>query len=297
MYRNLYKSNWVVEDEETCVIDSNESLAAHIDALEEARQHRLHTLAVLNGEEEDPEEGEDDFQGGLGGEVIENAGADDDASPIIKAQEEPAGPTADELRAEAEEILAQAQADAEQMQKKAKSEAEQTKKHILEEARTAGYKEGLANAKAEVDAQKAELEKERQRLSEEYERKIADLEPMFVDTITDVYRHIFDVDFSANQDVLLHLIESTMRQVESSKVYIVHVSKEDFPTVSMQKKALSENGAAGRGTVDVIEDISLRKNECMIETDGGIFDCGLGTELDELTKKLKLLSYEKQSPE
>ena len=30
----------------------------------------------------------------------------------------------------------------------------------------------------------------------------------------------------------------------------------------------------------------------MVETDGGVFDCGLGTELEELTKKLKLLSWQ-----
>lgn len=34
--------------------------------------------------------------------------------------------------------------------------------------------------------------------------------------------------------------------------------------------------------MDIIEDMTLAKNECMIETDNGIFDCGLGTELSEL---------------
>ena len=73
----------------------------------------------------------------------------------------------------------------------------------------------------------------------------------------------------------------------------MHVSKDDYAYVNMQKKALAEGAVGGTGVVEVIEDITLHKNECMIETDGGIFDCGIGTELDELTKRLKLLSFMK----
>ena len=43
--------------------------------------------------------------------------------------------------------------------------------------------------------------------------------------------------------------------------------------------------------LEIVEDVSLGENDCMIETEGGIFDCGLGTELSELAQKLKLLSY------
>lgn len=77
----------------------------------------------------------------------------------------------------------------------------------------------------------------------------------------------------------------------------MHVSKDDYPYVNMQKKDLSEGAVGGRGVLEVVEDITLHKNECMIETDGGVFDCGLGTQLDELTKRLKLLSFSKNENE
>ena len=49
---------------------------------------------------------------------------------------------------------------------------------------------------------------------------------------------------------------------------------------------------AGSGvSLEIIADMTLSKNDCMIETEGGIFDCGLGTQLQELGKQLKLLSY------
>ena len=120
-----------------------------------------------------------------------------------------------------------------------------------------------------------------------------ELEPEFIDTITAVYRHIFQVDLADNRDILVHLIDSTLRKVESSRTFIVHVSAEDYPYVNMQKQMLTEGAVAGRGLIEIIEDIALAKGDCLIETDGGIFDCGISTQLEELTKKLRVLSFEK----
>ncbi len=144
---------------------------------------------------------------------------------------------------------------------------------------------------------KEELERERVRLEEEYSALIDELEPQFIDTITAVYNHIFQVELESERNILVHLIETTLRKVESSRTFIVHVSKDDYPYVNMQKKDLSEGAVGGRGVLEVVEDITLHKNECMIETDGGVFDCGLGTQLDELTKRLKLLSFSKNENE
>ena len=62
----------------------------------------------------------------------------------------------------------------------------------------------------------------------------------------------------------------------------------------MQKKQIMAGTVSGNCNVDIIEDMTLAKNECMIETDNGIFDCGLGTELSELKQKLVLLSWSKE---
>ena len=85
-----------------------------------------------------------------------------------------------------------------------------------------------------------------------------------------------------------------MNQIDGAKEYLIHVSKEDFAYVNMQKREIQANAVTGNVNLEIIEDISLHKNECLIETEGGIFDCGLGTQLSELTRKLKLLSYEKE---
>ena len=69
----------------------------------------------------------------------------------------------------------------------------------------------------------------------------------------------------------------------------IRVSKEDIGFVTMQKSKLL--GGLNEVTAEIVEDATLQKNECLIETEGGIFDCSLDVELEALSKKLKLLSY------
>ena len=51
--------------------------------------------------------------------------------------------------------------------------------------------------------------------------------------------------------------------------------------------------ASPNSTLEIIEDPTLRENECIIESEGGLFDCSLGIELEELTRTLKLLSFDR----
>ena len=43
--------------------------------------------------------------------------------------------------------------------------------------------------------------------------------------------------------------------------------------------------------LEFVEDRTLGKNECLIETPDGIYDCSLSVQLSELKRKLLLLSY------
>ena len=289
--RTLYKAGWVrVDGEEKCVIDSNDLVAERIEEWENIR--RANAAAVPAFDEEEGEGEAAEFVSGIAGEELDALFDDGEgAGNVIKAGEAEASREAAE--AEAEHILAEARAQALEIEAQARHDAEVQKAGAVEEGMKQGYDEGYARGMAEVDGMKQELAEKKRQLEAEFDALLEDLEPRFIETITDVYSHIFGVDLSDNRDILVHLIDSTLRKVESSKTFIVHVSAEDYPHVNMQKQTLMEGAAAGRGLVEIIEDIGLSKGDCLIETDGGIFDCGLGTQLEELTKKLQVLSYEK----
>ena len=174
----------------------------------------------------------------------------------------------------------------------ARTQAEAQKADVLEQARSQGQQEAKAEADRTEAQRTAEYQKKEAGLEAEYQKMIDELEPKFVDTITGIYEHIFHVDLHSYREVLCYLISSTMRKTEDNRSFLVHVSKEDYPYVSMQKKQIMTGATSPNSTVEIVEDITLGKGECLIETESGIFDCGLGTQLSELRQKLKLLSYE-----
>lgn len=290
-HRNLYKAGWVrVDGEEKCVIDTNELVAERIEEWENIRRANA---AAMPAFDENGEEGEPEFVSGIGGEELDALFADGEGGgSVIKAGEAAASDTA-EAEAEAQRIVAEAQFKATEILDEARRESDILRASAVEEGTRQGYDEGYARGMAEADGLKQEYVERKRQLEAEFDGLLEELEPRFVDTITDIYSYIFGVDLMDNRDILVHLIDSTLRKVESSRTFIVHVSAEDYPYVNMQKQTLMEGAVAGRGLIEIVEDIALGKGDCLIETDGGIFDCGVGTQLEELTKKLRVLSYEK----
>lgn len=282
--RNLVKRMYVAPaEEETRVIDTN--------VLAERR------LAELAKKKETP--ATEGFVAGLDAAHIEVLSDEEvQEAPVSEEALEHASEEAqrilEQAAVDAQAKITDAQVQAEQIRKEAREQAEEERVQILEQARTRGYDEGYANAQAEAERLRQEYALKEQQLEEHYQQMIDELEPQFIDGITDIYEHIFGIGLEDQKEVLAHLISNTIRKVEGSHSFIIHVSKEDYPFVSMQKKQLMAGAAAGNSTVEVVEDITMGQSECTIETDGGIFDCGLGTQLSELKRKLMLLAYSRE---
>ena len=284
MSSNLVKQFYAIlpEDKEKRVIDNNERI----------RQR----LAILSRE---PGGSTGGFVSGLAvAEVLDVS--EDAAGNVIKVQEEEqeeerSRELLEQARAEAEAVRAEAQAEANRILEETRAQAEREKQSAIEQARQQGYSEGMAQAEAEVRAHKEAAEQEylekARSLEEEYQQQIDVLEPTFVDAITGIYEQVFHVELSSYRDILTALISDVLHNLEGSRNFVIHVSKEDYPYVSLQKKQMLAGAVAENVSVDIVEDGTLGKNECMIETENGIFDCGLDTQLSEIRKKLTLLAW------
>ncbi|MDE6920290.1 MAG: hypothetical protein K2P89_10375 [Lachnospiraceae bacterium] len=289
----------------TRIIDSN--------ARAEARLKELAMeLAVQCGEEPDFAEG---FTQGISAVEVSqlirdgegNVVGEDQGSGEMMMQPEENFPPPQPSQMQ-EELIAEAQAQIEQMREEAIAEIEQTKIQILEEARSQGYQEGFEQGQNDGFAQghqdglnsiaqereqaQAEAEQMMAAMEDEYQRRIKELEPIFIDTLTGIYEHIFHVSLKNSRELIVYLIQNTMRNIETGSTYLIHVSKEDYPFASMQKRELIKGTNIALDNVELLEDVTLGKNECMIETGNGVFDCSLGTQLEALNEELRLLSYE-----
>lgn len=287
---NLLKMGFVpFADSEKRVIDTNELVAKRIEELA-AKMNRPENAGFARPDE-------DGFAAGLDAQRIEGLLFEDEESGnVIKAEAEPA-PDAQQLRMEAEALLVQAKEEAQAQMElylsegRAKLEAERAE--VLAQAKDTGYAEGFKKAEAEFARKEQDLKRREAAMEAEYDKLLMGLEAEMVDALSGIYEHLFQVELSSYRDVLIHLLTGALRKIEGGKDFLVHISPEDYPYVSMEKKQLVAALASPGTTLELVEDHTLKKNECMIETDGGIFDCGLGTQLSELSRKLKLLSYEK----
>ena len=271
---NIQKSS------EKRIIDSNDLMASRLEMLSE--------ILKKNQNSQEPADG---FVQGLNAEDVTKLLGDDEEVSVLKAETVNPDNVLQQAKDKASELISDAKKQADTIVAESMEQAELSKKNVLEEARMNGYREGINRAQKEIQDTKAALARQKVDLETEYNAKFESMESDLVDVITNIYEHIFHVELSSNREILVYLINTTLRKVEGGRNFIVHVAKEDYPFVSSQKKQLVAAGAA-TNTVEVVEDLNLEKGECFIETDGGIFDCGLGTQLKQLRNMLKLLSFE-----
>jgi flagellar assembly protein FliH len=272
---NLLKVGNLNIDVTERVIDVNERIAKRLEEL---------SVMVDGGAFEG-------FTPGLAVKDVTDSYEGEEESSVIEAQADMAMVQLEEEREAAQKEIAEAREQAQEILRDARAQAQAEKQSVLDQAKAQGLETGRQSAARELEQAKAALEADRRAIEAAYEKQVAEYEPHFVECITGIYEAIFKIDLSSYREILLHLLENAMRKAESSHEFLIRVSSQDYPYVSMHKKELAACAAGGSGLVMVTEDVSLKKNQCLIETDGGIFDCGLETQLTELGQKLRLLSY------
>ena len=284
MFSNLYKASFVHLGEDARVIDMNAILEKRLkeEAQRRSREPEHELVAAQDG-----------FTEGLNAEKVDvllepDAEAASQQNASIQEQEQ--------LKQKIEEArneLAGLQAQIEQEKEQAQLEIDQMKAKAFEEANEQGYQEGYRKGLDSVQELQKQCEDERLQQEQEYQKKLEEMEPLMVDTLCDVYSHIFKVEAKEHKELVLKLLQDTLLKVDGTGSIIVHVAKEDYAYVQEQKGALLEEAGMQSGSVEIVSDAALARAQCMIETEGGVYDCSLDTELAELKRRLMLLAYQK----
>lgn len=283
MSSNLYKCGWVtVQEKDTRVIDNNALLEQKLSAV-------LHAASIPDAEEILP--GDNGFEDGLDAEKVDALFSSDEGVIKGSLQAERDALLEEIENARAELAAVKEQADA--MIEDAKSQIGAMQMKAYEEAKSQGYQEGERLGRQEADAQINEYLAKKKQLEDEYEKKIEELEPEFIETLTGIYEHIFKVDLTRYRDLVANLLVNAMQNIENTRNFLVHVSKEDYEGVMADKDRIRAEAGGNSVSVEFVEDATLSRSQCLIETENGIYDCSLDTQLSELSRKLKLLSYER----
>ena len=198
----------------------------------------------------------------------------------------------DEVREECQQLINEANLKAQDIIDDAKANATRIKEEALEE----GYNAGKESALQELIAAKRELEAHEEQMREEYDRLLEELEPKMVEAITDVYAHVFGNNFFSQRDVMVTLVNKALRHVDTADSVMIEVSNEDYDMLIGMKTALYDKIMI-KNEPEIVRRDDFKRGQAKIETPYGIIDCSIDTELTELTRYLKMLSYDGRKTE
>lgn len=193
-----------------------------------------------------------------------------------------------QARAEAEMIVASAQAEAIRISDNARLEAEK----IFERSKLEGYNEGSAKLRSEVADEKARMQEElvelKHQLKDEYQKRMEVMESDIIDAVILVFRHVFNIQFENKKQILLYLVHNTLMNVEVGKEFHIRVSSANYKFFESHIGDIKEK-IGNDVDIEVVNDMTLGAEDCIIETESGVFNCGIDMELSNLEKDIRSL--------
>ena len=271
---NVIKAAAVTYTQEIRTIDSN------------LREGGFTRLAVEKRANVSGGEATEGFKPGIPGIFSDQGGVEPEDVPEDLAAEFAAEKARlEQLKKEAEDVLSDAREEVKKLLAGAKVDAEEIRKQAYAD----GLRQGEQKAKEKYDSMKVGLEAEVKRQKEDYERQVSELEPTFAEILIKLLEKLTGVLLAEKQGIIAYLLEQAIRGIEPGMTYLVHVSAEDFPLANSKKGELLRDLKEG-AVLEIIEDRTMQKGQCIIETDSRIFDCGIDTQMKNLAGDLRLLA-------
>ena len=246
--------------------------------LEEERNRRLD--AMREAGEEIPEGMDTDEFLGLADTIMEQD------APDYSAQSEE---ILTEARDEAESIIADANAQAEEIVNAAQLNADAMRNLARQDGEKEGYNEGTQRAALELQESQRNMQQELDKMQTEYMDKQMSMSREIVEMCLPVFEHVFSAELSGRKDVIYHLLDHCIMKIERTGQMQIKVSDANADFIKGKKDEIQEKVGSEVG-LDIIADPLLNDSQCIIETDGGIFDCSIDTELDNLIREIRALS-------
>jgi flagellar assembly protein FliH len=209
--------------------------------------------------------------------LTEEDDKDDYAEQLSKKAEK----TLENARQQSDTIIMEAQTEAERIIDDAKRKAEELADQIEEQFRRKGYEDGYNEGREKYEALIKEAEQIKSRTKAEYVSMLKGVEKDVVRLVVDIAKKVLDTELSINKESILSLISEAVNKCSCSNNIILKVSSEDYDYVIENKgKLLSMLDECDEA--EIKKDSSLCSGACIVETNFGSVDSGVGTKLKKI---------------
>lgn len=262
---NLYKQ-WYIQPQttEARVIDSNPLVDSYL------ARNALHT-----GQPGAAEEG--GFVEGLAAADTVEPDTPESRIDYVALAKTEAVRIIEEAKQQAEDLLAQADARAAELKEEAKQEGYQSAEAMIESER-----EEIRRSLEAAYQERNDL------LEHDYAARRDQMEAELVDVILNVFDRVFHIQFDGKKEMLLNLVSHTLMNIGDEKHFRVRVAAAQVAFLEKRRAEILDQ--IGHDIeLDILPDTSMKENDCVIETDSGVFDCGLDTQLENLIRDIRSL--------
>ena len=224
-----------------------------------------------------PDTQESGFNDGINASVVTEIDASAEKERLLE-----------EAKLEADSILDKAKAEASRLLDEAKQRAQ----ILYADNKSKGYEDGLAECQREFDEKEISLRQElsdkESALKSKYDAYSKELESDLIDAIIQVFNKVFKIQFDDKKDILFHLVENTMSNIEVGNEFRIHVAHSNYKFMMSHLAEIQER-IGNDIDIEVVNDANLDTSGCFIETSFGVFDCGIDMELNNLVKDIRSL--------
>ncbi len=216
-------------------------------------------------------------------EIVKNA--EDAAFAEVKRQTDAAAVVKADAQTEADNIIARAKAEAAQIV----SDAEAERDRLRNEAETSGYdkghQEGYEKGVAEVERLIDRMHTILEQVMKRREEILADTESQIVELVILMARKVIKILSENQKNVVMANTLAALKKVKTRGEVTLRVNLEDVKLTSGHAQEFIEHVENIKG-ITVLEDSTVERGGCIVETDFGAIDARISSQLQELENKI-----------
>lgn len=186
---------------------------------------------------------------------------------------------------EKERLLEETRQEAEQMRRDAQNEVDQIRKNAYNEGYEQGREEGFNNGKPEVDRLIYQLHHIIDKTLEKRNEIIEESETQLINLVLLIAKKVVKVISENQKNVVINNVIQALRKLKSRGQVLIKVNLEDVELTTDHVKDFMRM-VDNVQSVTVVEDSTVDKGGCIIETDFGEIDARISSQLHEIEEKI-----------
>ena len=190
---------------------------------------------------------------------------------------------------EARRIIGDAQIRALEFEKDFRQTLENEKKEACEKGWNEGRLAGFAEGKAEVDRLIERTQVMLERAQEKRGDVLRETEQEIVDLVLLISRKVIKVISENQRNVIISNVIQALRKIKSRGDIIIRLNLNDLKLATEHKQEFI-NLVEGAKSINLIEDSTVDRGGCIIETDFGEIDARISSQLAELESRILEIS-------